>query len=60
MKKHENSALWQELLKKLTSIENTITGLTQETLSGRHYLVENLGKEIRMVTKTLSSMVRER
>ncbi|MDR0695800.1 MAG: hypothetical protein LBF56_03480 [Holosporales bacterium] len=60
MFKQDNENVWREILKKLHSIDGTLTGLTQETLNCRHYIVENLGKEVRMVTKTLSSMIRDR
>ncbi len=54
-----SDSVWTEMLRKLEGIENSINTLVQGSFSNREYVVDNLGKEIRMVSKTLSSLVRD-
>lgn len=49
--------VWQEMVNKLSSIDNTMSILTQNSIENRDFIVENLGKDIKMVTKTLSSLI---
>ena len=48
-----------EMLKKLDGIDRSLIDLVQGSFSNRDYIVENLGKDIRMISKTLSSLMRE-
>ncbi len=47
---------WNEILKKLESIDNTMHSLIKNSSSDRDYLLDSLGKEIRMISKTISSL----
>lgn len=59
MAKRMNESVWGEMLKKLDGIDKSMSDLVQGTFMNRDYIVENLGKDIRMVSKTLSSLMRE-
>ena len=47
------------MLRKLDGIDKSLTDLVQGTYNNRDYIVENLGKDIRLISKTLSSLMRE-
>ena len=57
MSKRMNETVWTEMIGKLDSIEKSLTELVQGTYTNRDYIVENLGKDIRMISKTLSSLM---
>lgn len=57
--KKVNETVWSEILRKLDSIEKSLSNLVQGTYNNRDYIVENLGKDIRLISKTLSSLMRE-
>lgn len=46
------------ILTKLTEIENSLNNMIKGGFMNREYIVDNLGKEIRLVSKTLSSLAR--
>lgn len=50
---------WLTMVEKITSIDKTLSELTQDTTNGRIYIVDTLGKDIRMISKTLSALIRE-
>jgi hypothetical protein len=52
--------VWHEILNKLGEIEFSINIMAQGEISNRTYIVDNLGKEIRIVSKTLSSLMRDK
>ena len=54
-----SGTIGSELSKKLSSIDNSINKIIQSNLSNRDYLVNNLGADIKLVSKTLSSLIRE-
>lgn len=54
-----SSDVWLVMAEKMTSIDKTLNELVQDSVSGRGYIVETLGKDIRMISKTLSSLIRE-
>jgi hypothetical protein len=56
--KRDSDCVWKEMLKKLDEIEIGVKNLVQGAFVNREYIVENLGKDIRMVSKTLSSLMR--
>ncbi|NCB91962.1 MAG: hypothetical protein EOM40_05235 [Clostridia bacterium] len=51
--------VWEEMVEKLDSIDKTISAMVQESVTGKEYIVDALGKDIRMISKTLSSLMRE-
>jgi len=58
--KHKISdTLFSDILNKLTGIENSLNNMIKSGFMNREYIVDNLGKEIRLVSKTLSSLVRD-
>lgn len=59
MNKKVNETVWSEMLRKLDGIDRSMSDLVQGTYSSRDYIVENLGKDIRLISKTLSSLMRE-
>lgn len=59
MTKKVNETVWCEMLRKLDGIEKSLSDLVQGTYNSRDYIVENLGKDIRLISKTLSSLMRE-
>ncbi len=59
MTKKLNDSVWNEILNKLDGIDRSMSNLVQGTFSNRDYIVDNLGKDIRMISKTLSSLMRE-
>lgn len=57
---HKTSdVVFSDILKKLTEIDNSLNNMIKSEFMNREYLVDNLGKEIRLVSKTLSSLVRD-
>ncbi len=48
-----------DVVSKLTEIENSLNNMIKNGFMNREYVVDNLGKEIRLVSKTLSSLVRD-
>lgn len=54
-----SDSIGNELTNKLLSIDNSINKLIQSNLSNRDYVVNNLGADIKLVSKTLSYLVRE-
>lgn len=59
LSKKINDSVWIEMLRKLEGIESSIDAMVHGLFSNREYIVDNLGKEIKMVSKTLSSLVRD-
>ncbi len=59
MTKRINDTIWSEMLMKLDGINKSLEELVQGTYDNRDYVVENLGKDIRLISKTLSAMMRE-
>ena len=59
MTKKINDTIWSEMLMKLDGINKSLEELVQGTYDNRDYVVENLGKDIRLISKTLSAMMRE-
>ena len=59
MTKKVNESVWSEMLRKLDGIDKSLGDLLQGTYNNRDYIVENLGKDIRLISKTLSSLMRE-
>jgi hypothetical protein len=57
LSKKIGDSIWREALQKLESIDITINSLMQNSIVNREYIVDNLGRDIRMVSKTLSSFV---
>jgi hypothetical protein len=57
LSKKIGDSIWREVLQKLESIDITISSLAQNSVINREYIVDNLGRDIRMVSKTLSSFV---
>ena len=49
----------KEMLVKLNSIESLLNAVVQESVSSRQYIVDSLGNDIRMISKTLSAMMRD-
>lgn len=49
----------KEMLTKLSSIESLLGSVVQESISGKQKIVDSLGNDIRMISKTLSAMMRE-
>ena len=54
-----SGSIGNDLANKLSSIDNSINKIIQSNLSNRDYLVNNLGSDIKLVSKTLSSLIRE-
>ncbi|MDR1289069.1 MAG: hypothetical protein LBJ77_01615 [Holosporales bacterium] len=50
---------WQDVSDKLTAMNNTLNSISHHSITNRDYVVENLGKDIRLVSKTLSSLMRD-
>ncbi|MDR0640588.1 MAG: hypothetical protein LBF65_02575 [Holosporales bacterium] len=50
---------WKDIAEKLTSINNTISSMANCSSINRDYIVENLGRDIRLISKTLSSLMRD-
>ena len=59
MTKKVNETVWSEMLRKLDGIDKSLSDLAQGVYNNRDYIVENLGKDIRLISKTLSSLMRE-
>jgi hypothetical protein len=51
--------VWKDIATKLTSIDTSLNSLVHESVSGKKYIVETLGNDIRMISKTLSVLMRE-
>ena len=57
---HKNSEMVvSDILKKLTEIDNSLNNMIRGDFVNREYIVDNLGKEIRLISKTLSSLARD-
>ncbi len=54
-----STSMGTDLSNKLALIDNSINKIIQSNLSNRDYLVNNLGSDIKLVSKTLSSLIRE-
>ncbi len=54
-----SDAIFSNMLSKLTEIENSLNNMIKSGFMNREYIIDNLGKEIRLVSKTLSSLVRD-
>ena len=54
-----SGSIGSDLSNKLALIDNSINKMIQSNLSNRDYLVNNLGSDIKLVSKTLSSLIRE-
>ena len=54
-----SGSIGTDLNNKLISIDNSINKLIQSNLANRDYLVNNLGSDIQLVSKTLSSLIRD-
>ncbi|MDR1234407.1 MAG: hypothetical protein LBJ92_04690 [Holosporales bacterium] len=50
---------WKDIAEKLTSINSTISSMASYSSVNRDYIVENLGQDIRLISKTLSSLMRD-
>ena len=59
LSKKVTTSVWDDILKKLDGIEKSMNDAAQSAFSNREYVVENIGREIRMVSKTLSSLMGE-
>lgn len=59
LSKRSNDGILVDIVAKLGSIDNAINHMIQESLNSRKVITQSLGSDIRMVTKTLSSLVRE-
>jgi hypothetical protein len=57
LSKKIGDSIWREVLQKLESIDMTISSLAQNSVINREYIVDNLGRDIRLISKTLSSFV---
>ena len=54
-----SNTIGSDLSNKLSLIDDSINKIIQSNLLNRDYLVNNLGSDIKLVSKTLSSLVRE-
>lgn len=54
-----NDNVFSEISKKLETINISINNLTQDSIDGRKIMIQSLGSDIRMISKTLSSLIRE-
>ncbi|MDR1034750.1 MAG: hypothetical protein LBL32_02340 [Holosporales bacterium] len=54
-----SDTFWQDISDKLTSINNTLSSIAHNSTTNRDYVVDNLGKDIRLISKTLSSLMRD-
>ncbi|MBR1944385.1 MAG: hypothetical protein IJ848_02830 [Alphaproteobacteria bacterium] len=54
-----SDSIGNELTDKLSLIDNSINKLMQSNLSNRDYVVNNLGADIKLVSKTLSALIRD-
>ncbi|GHT89155.1 hypothetical protein FACS1894113_3430 [Alphaproteobacteria bacterium] len=50
--------IWKEMLDKLNSIDSTLMTIIQDSTSNNERIIEALGKDIRLISKTLSSLIR--
>jgi hypothetical protein len=57
--KKMTDSLWKDVVDRLSSIDSVIGSIANSSMSNRDYIVENLGKDIRLISKTLSALVRE-
>lgn len=48
-----------DMLNKLSTIDASLNSIIQGEFMNREYIVDNLGKEIRLISKTLSSLMRD-
>ncbi|MDR0942016.1 MAG: hypothetical protein LBM19_00115 [Holosporales bacterium] len=58
--KKENESIFYEMLKKLDALEKLSTNLLQSSFANSEQIVDSLGKDIRMISKTLSLMTRDK
>jgi biopolymer transport protein ExbB/TolQ len=57
--KKMSDTFWQEIVDRLTTMNTTLNSIAHHSTTSRDYIVENLGKDIRLVSKTLSALVRD-
>ncbi|MDR1332935.1 MAG: hypothetical protein LBJ69_00820 [Holosporales bacterium] len=55
----KNDEVWTEMLRKLDSIEGLMNGLIQGSSTNKDQIIDSLGKELRLVSKTISSMAQD-
>jgi hypothetical protein len=51
-------SVWHDMVDKLTSINTIIGSISHSAIANRDYIVENLGKDIRLISKTLSAIMK--
>ena len=51
--------VWEDISNKIDSLNVSINNLMNDSIEGRKTIVQALGSDIRLVSKTLSSLVRE-
>jgi hypothetical protein len=54
----EKDIVWGDISEKLSSIHSSITTMTQESTRGNKMVIDALGSDIRMISKTLSTLMR--
>jgi hypothetical protein len=54
-----NNCIWNDMLKKLDSIESLTRGIIQSSTAGKDQIIDSLCKELRMVSKTISAIARD-
>jgi hypothetical protein len=57
--KKMTDSLWKDVVDKLSSIDSVIESMAHSSMINRDYIVENLGKDIRLISKTLSALMKE-
>jgi hypothetical protein len=50
---------WQDISDKLTTMNNTISSIAHHSIVNRDHIVESLGKDIRLISKTLSALMKD-
>ncbi|MDR1609839.1 MAG: hypothetical protein LBR78_03235 [Holosporales bacterium] len=55
----QNDGIWSEILKKLEAIESLMNGVIQSSNANKDQIIDSLGKELRMVSKTISSIAHD-
>ena len=51
---------WDDIIKRLNSTENALNAIIKNSSNDRDYLIENINREIRMISKTLSSIIEKK
>lgn len=54
-----SNSIGREFVMKLSAIETSLNTIIQNALANRDYIVNNLGSDVKLVSKTLSSLIRE-